>query len=205
MDKKKFRATHKEFIQRFLSIIDMKEIKFWTKELGVQHNLIWSWKNDIFPSIEYAFRICELSGVSANWLFFNEGPQFLKDCKFADSNNFDKKESVNTQLVTIFNELEIQTIEYKKIINKLESKIIDLEKKVKLLKTTNILNDISEGNIKNTDISKLIEDLVYPIFIFLSDNSNNIFQLFNEHMHTKTGRAFLSNIISSIITRNNSE
>jgi hypothetical protein len=205
MDKKKFRATHKDFILRLLSIIDMKEIKFWTKELGAQHNLIWSWKNDIFPSLEYAFRICELSGVSANWLFFNEGPQFLKDCKFADSNNFDKKESVNTQLVTIFNELEIQKIEYEEKIKVFELKIIELEKKIKLLKTANILNDLSEGNIKNTDISKLIEDLAYPIFVFLSDNSNNIFQLLNEHIHTKTGRAFLANIISSIITRYDSE
>lgn len=77
--KRELSNEYKEFHSRFLSLIDLKGKKFWMEKLNAQASLIWGWQKGYVPSMEYVLKVCQLSGVSANWLFLGEGEKFLND------------------------------------------------------------------------------------------------------------------------------
>ena len=203
MDKKKFKEEHTEFIERFCSVVETKETKFWMRELEAQYNLIWGWKKKTFPSLEYAIRVCELSGVSANWLFFGVGPQYLEDSKNSNYNDYEKKESLNLKLISMFNDSEAQQIEYESKISQLKAKIHELEMEIKKSEAVKFFHDLFQNKSQNKTVkeSEAIETLISPLFSFLGENSNEIFELINKNINTKNGKNFLQKTIKWIKTR----
>ena len=68
-----FRKDYPGFFERFHSVISEKPASFWKETLNVQYALIWSWKKNTMPSLEYVLRVCEIADISADWLFFGKG------------------------------------------------------------------------------------------------------------------------------------
>ena len=203
MDKKNFKEAHPEFLERFISIIDTKPTKFWMKELEAQYNLIWQWKKKTFPSLEYVFRVCELSGVSVNWLFFGVGPQFIDDTKNSTFNNYKQKESLNLKLISMFDETEALKIEYETKTSELEQKIKNLEEKLKNSEAIKFIYDIFSEEKQNSDLNaaQQIATLLLPFFSFLELNSNELFELINKKIQTKEGNNVLHKAIKWIKKR----
>lgn len=66
------------FHQRLMEVLRMRKKSWWNKELGVSNSLIASrWEKGGVPKADKISKICQLTGVSANWLLLGVGPKYI--------------------------------------------------------------------------------------------------------------------------------
>jgi len=64
--------------QRLIEVLRMRKKSWWNKELGVSNSLIASrWVKGGVPKADKIGKICQLTGISANWLLLGVGPKYL--------------------------------------------------------------------------------------------------------------------------------
>ncbi len=117
-----------DFFNRLFFAIDQHNPTFWAGKLGVaQSTISGRWKKGSYPSSKNIVKICEYTGISANWLLLGHGPRFIND----NDINVENLEAVeiakirkqtNEEVFTLRNQLE-----------ELKSKI-EVEKHLKWLK-----------------------------------------------------------------------
>lgn len=163
------------FHERFISVLEMENSKFWMKELGIQLNLLWGWKKGNYPGLRYAMEICRISGVSPNWLFMGIGPRFIEDLdQVEDAVLFD--ESLKEEILADMMKLRRQVkFEHEQAEYKVEEILSDIET-VKALK---IFADVFEPGVDMKEIRKqmpaaILNKITLPFLNFLETNSTDV-------------------------------
>jgi len=66
------------FHQRLMEVLGTQKKAWWNRKLGVSNSLIASrWEKGGVPKADKIIRICQLAGVSANWLLLGVGPKYI--------------------------------------------------------------------------------------------------------------------------------
>jgi len=100
------------FEDRLLQLLNSQKVVWWVNQLNVSGSLISSkWKKGkATPRTETIIKMCEVTGISANWLLLGIRPK-----KIENSDSYDKLQNLNRHTL----KLEKRNRDFKKCIKSL--------------------------------------------------------------------------------------
>ncbi len=195
MGEKKITKTESRFHKNFLQVLETRDAKFWMQNLGIQYNLLWGWKKGNFPGLPYAIEICRISGVSANWLFLDIGPQYIEEVDGTDSTISDnEREYIQSFIWNLERQLKKEKAESQKQINKLNSNV----KRIKAVKWFYDLFNVETTQVQNIPLGEISDSIIIPVMDFLGKNSNEFTGEINKFAESKNGKQMIKNMASWI-------
>ncbi len=195
MSEKKLTKPEIMFHKKFLQVLETQNAKFWMKNLGIQYNLLWGWKKGNFPGLPYALEICRISGVSANWLFLDIGPQYIEELDETDSRLSDnEREYLQNLIWDLERRLKKEHAEYEKQIEQLNTNV----KRIKAVKWFHDLFDVQEKQTGNLPVKDLVAGVIFPLLDFLGKNADDVTDGLEKFLASKNGKQMANNMTSWI-------
>ena len=194
-------ASHPDpFHERFISVLEMENSKFWMKELGIQLNLLWGWKKGNYPGLRYAMEICRISGVSPNWLFMGIGPKFIEDLEHVeDSVLFDEnlKEEILTDMMKLRKQVKF---EHEQAVQQVKGILADIE----VAKALKLFSDVFESGGDIKEIQKqmpaaILNKITLPLLDFFETNSTDVVRRLKACIRSEKGADFFMQVVEYLI------
>lgn len=168
--------------ERLIQVLDEEQQVWWSDNLEVSQSVISSgWKKDSLPRSDNLLRICEIKGISANWMLFGIGPKHIEDVDEKNISDVQKRSDVTQRRIMQQSE---EILELKEKIKGLK-RALSLSKLSNLVKYDAKISNRSDSDIFNDNIlpllalSKSIQEVMFKVFEEFSEkNMNN--ELFNE-------------------------
>ncbi len=183
-----------DFQTRFMEVLCMRPVAWWSEELGVVPSLINArWKKGSFPNADNLIKICNLSGISANWLLLGIGPKHIESKEMDE----DTRRSLQNYITTLEDKYEEALQQNEKIIHDVE-----------ILKRLKWFSDTFETHPDHStaeQLNKLSGEEMFnrvfvPKFMFLKMLTDILFKAMEMCALSENGPMMLSNIINWIKT-----
>ncbi len=181
-----------EFHNRFMEVLCMKPVAWWSEKLDVVPSLInGRWKKGSFPNADNLIKICQLSGVSANWLLLGIGPKNIEN-KGMDE---DTRRSLQNYITQLEDQNEEVTQKAKKILN--DAEII---KQLKWFSETFHTDQHQEpiDQLKKLTGEEVFNRIFMPGFIFIKMLTDILFKATEQYAISENGTEILTGIIDWI-------
>lgn len=179
------------FKKRLLDVLGEEQQNWWSSQLGISQSVISSgWKKKSFPRSDNLVRICDIKGISANWLLMGVGPKYIKDLD-------DKKIA---EIQSKKNETQYRIMAQDEKVLSLEERINELERALKCVDVSNLVkykthNENSEI-FKETDI---FDSNILPLLTLMRLMQDVLFKVFEEYSKTNMTDDRFHNIFEYLI------
>lgn len=177
------------FQERLNEVLKMRQGIWWERQLGVSNSLIGSrWKKGTMPRVDKLIKICQLTGVSANWLFLGIEPKLIGDEIALDGGVQEIRDKMR-DFVSLYRENR-NLKKHIAQLSKSETAIDHLIAIVKLLAAkSDSIDNIDE--IKQLPNKELFERYIAPLSVFIKSFGDIIFKLLAVIIETDAGRHFV--------------
>ncbi len=157
------------FQQRLLEVLSTQKKTWWNKNLGVSGSLIGSrWEKGAPPKTDKIVKICQLTGVSTNWLLLGIGPKYINKLVA------DRDEEANRREIQ---EYIIKLEETKAEVEELLLKLSDRDKAIQIIiKLSKLLNTekiaLPVERMDELSGEDFFNDYILPLIVFLRSISD---------------------------------
>lgn len=185
--------TNDDFHNRFMEVLCTKPVSWWSEKLDVVPSLINArWKKGSYPNADNLIKICNLSGVSANWLLLGVGSKHLE--------NKDMDEDIRRTLQGYITTLENQNEE----ISENSRKILDDVEILKILKWfAETFQTDQQGSwidqLQKLTPEEMFNRILTPNYILIKMLFDIVFKGFEQYANSKNGQEILIALISWIM------
>ncbi len=162
-------GLQESFQQRLLEVLRTQRKTWWNKQLGVSGSLISArWEKGAPPKTDKILKICEITGISANWLLLGIGPKYI------NKSVADRDEEANRRQVQ---EYIIKLEETKAEVEQLLLKLSDRDKTLQIIiKLSKLLNTdkiaLPIDRLDELSGEDLFNDYILPLIVFLRSLSD---------------------------------
>jgi len=177
------------FQERLKEVLDMRQGIWWEKQLGVSNSLIGSrWKKGTLPRADKLIKICQLTGVSANWLFLGIEPKFIGDEITPDGGVQEIRDKMKD-----FVSLHIENRNLKRHIAQLSENEKAIDHLISIVRLIGSKGDFIENidEMKQLPNEEFFDRYVAPFNVFIKSFSDIIFKLLAIIMETESGKDFI--------------
>ena len=177
------------FQGRLKEVLNMRQGIWWERQLGVSNSLIGSrWKRGTMPRVDKLIKICQLTGISANWLFLGIEPKFIGDEIALDGGVQEIRDKMK-DFVSIYRENRDLKRHIAQL-SKNETAIDNLISIVKLLAAKrDFIDNIDE--IKRLPNKELFEQYIAPLSVFIKSFTDIISKILAVIIETDAGKDFI--------------
>lgn len=165
------------FKRRLLDVLDEEQQNWWSNQLGISQSVISSgWKRKSYPRSDNLIKICEIKGISANWLLLGKGPKYIND--------LDEKKIAEIQSKK--NEAQYRIMAQDEKVFKLEQRIQELERALKCVDVSNIVKyRQGEMNLDGAQAADIFDNNILPLLTMMRLIQDVLFKAFEEYSKDK--------------------
>ena len=178
------------FQKRLNEILSMHPGVWWEKELGVSNSLIGArWKKGTMPRVDKLIKMCQLTGVSANWLFLGIEPKLLGDEIAMDGGVQEIRDKMK-DFVALYKENR----ELKRYIDKLSKKESAIDNLISIVKLLSANKDFIDNvdALENISNKEFFEQYIAPLNVLIKSFSDIVFKLLAVIVETDAGKDFIA-------------
>lgn len=159
-----------KFKERLIQVLNEEQQVWWSENLEVSQSVISSgWKKGSHPRSDNLLRICEIKGISANWMFFGIGPKHIEDVDEKKISAAQKRSDITQRRI----------MQQSEEILELKDKIKGLERALSLSKLSKLVK-YGEKVTKGKDSDIFVENIL-PLLALMKSIQEVMFKVFEEY------------------------
>jgi hypothetical protein len=181
------------FKKRLLDLLGEEQQNWWSSQLGISQSVISSgWKKKSFPRSDNLVRICDIKGISANWLLLGVGPKYIKDLD-------DKKIA---EIQSKKNEAQYKIMAQDEKVLGLEERINELERALRCADVSNLVKyKPYKENSESFKEADIFDSNILPLLTLMRLMQDVLFKAFEEYSKTSMSDEKFHNIFN-YLTKN---
>jgi transcriptional regulator with XRE-family HTH domain len=181
------------FKKRLLDVLGEEQQNWWSSQLGISQSVISSgWKKKSYPRSDNLIKICEIKGISANWLLLGVGPKYIEDLD-------DKKIA---EMQSKKNETQYKIMAQDEKVLRLEERIHELERALKCVDVSNLAKfNIGKENSGRFEETNIFDSNILPLLTLMRLMQDVLFKAFEEYSKTSMSDDRFNNIFD-YLTKN---